>query len=186
MHGVHWRGPFCKASRLAVTDVEIAEMAASFLAWKSFLHNALFCYSYSRSPGYGPVFQVDWRLIQWLGIYKRLLSSLCPSGSSAFSFLFPFPFPFPHGTCRSFGWLGSEDSTPLRWLLLSSFWIVWPVFWRSAWGLLTPRTTLIRVLKLWIRAFALALFAALTNSSQDSYSRPTSSIHRFIEGLRPA
>ena len=35
---------------------------------------------------------------------------------------------------------------------------------------------------LWIRALALALFAVVTNFSQDWRSRPTSSIHNFIEG----
>ncbi len=39
---------------------------------------------------------------------------------------------------------------------------------------------------LWMRALALALFAALTSLSQGSCCRPTSSIHNFIEGLSPS
>ena len=39
---------------------------------------------------------------------------------------------------------------------------------------------------LWMRALALALFAALTSLSQGSYCRPTLSIHNFIKGLSPS
>ncbi len=39
---------------------------------------------------------------------------------------------------------------------------------------------------LWMWVLASALFAVMTNSSQDRRSRPISSIHNFIEGLSPS
>ncbi len=47
MQGTRCRGQIL-ASKLAVTDVEVAETAASFLAWYNRRRSDPFCYNYSR------------------------------------------------------------------------------------------------------------------------------------------
>ncbi len=42
------QGIYCKASELAVTDVEVAETAAIFLARDICKHSGLFYHSYNR------------------------------------------------------------------------------------------------------------------------------------------
>ncbi len=52
MQGTHCKAfgawALASASELAVTDVEVAETAASFLAWCNRRRSNPFCYNYSR------------------------------------------------------------------------------------------------------------------------------------------
>ncbi len=177
------QGTLCKASKLAVTDVEIAETAASFLAQYNRRHSDPFCYNYYR-----------WflrHLMPSFFCYPSLLVAagavLAPVARVGLS-CYPWQ-PFFFFSFLTFSEDFSASETYSTGLALS---LAWRAFvWLSLElrlifkGLFSLAHHWSRWVLPWILALASALLAALIKSSQDMSSLILA-IHNFIKGLRPS